>query len=99
MFFENSKRHSCYYSRIQSKTQIGTNLRNRRRYASRRALEILTDASTLRQSQVSRTRLTDEALTEIADALFVEYDKAETADAKAKSRWSLARLSRNGRYS
>ena len=30
--------------------------------------------------------LTDEALTEIADALFVEHDKTEAADAKAKLR-------------
>ncbi|MDE0424957.1 MAG: hypothetical protein OXN25_08830 [Candidatus Poribacteria bacterium] len=30
--------------------------------------------------------LTDEALTEIADALFVEHDKMEAADAKTKSR-------------
>ena len=30
--------------------------------------------------------LTDDALTEIADALFVEHDKTEAADAKAKSR-------------
>ena len=30
--------------------------------------------------------LTDETLTEIADALFVEHDKTEAADAKAKSR-------------
>ena len=30
--------------------------------------------------------LTDEALTEVADALFLEYDKTEAADAKAKSR-------------
>ena len=29
---------------------------------------------------------TDEALTEIADALFVEHDKTEAADAEAKSR-------------
>ena len=29
--------------------------------------------------------LTDEALTEVADALFLEYDKTEAADAKAKS--------------
>ena len=35
--------------------------------------------------------LTDEALTEIADALFVEHDKTEAADAEAKSRGSLAR--------
>ena len=30
--------------------------------------------------------LTDEALTEIADALFVEHDKMEAANAEAKSR-------------
>ena len=30
--------------------------------------------------------LTDEGLTEIADALFVEHDKMEAVDAKAKSR-------------
>ena len=30
--------------------------------------------------------LTDEALTEIADALFVEHDKAEVEDAETKSR-------------
>ena len=30
--------------------------------------------------------LTDPALTEIADAVFAEYDKAGTADAEAKSR-------------
>ena len=30
--------------------------------------------------------LTDEALTEVADALFLEYDETEAADAKAKSR-------------
>ena len=30
--------------------------------------------------------LTDKALTKIADALFVEYDKMEAADAEAKSR-------------
>ena len=35
--------------------------------------------------------LTDKVLTEIADALFVEHDKAEAADAEAKSRGSLAR--------
>ena len=35
--------------------------------------------------------LTDEALTGIADALFVEHDKTEAADAEAKSRGSLAR--------
>lgn len=35
--------------------------------------------------------LTDEALTEIADALFVEHDKTEAADAEAKPRGSLAR--------
>ncbi len=33
--------------------------------------------------------LTDEALTEIADALFVEHDTTEAADAEAKSRRSL----------
>ena len=33
--------------------------------------------------------LTDEALTEIADALFVEHDKMEAEDAQAKSRGSL----------
>ncbi|MDE0556670.1 MAG: hypothetical protein OXI24_20855 [Candidatus Poribacteria bacterium] len=33
--------------------------------------------------------LTDEALTEIADALFVEHDKMEAADAETKSRRSL----------
>lgn len=30
--------------------------------------------------------LTDEALTEIADALFIEHDKTEAADAETKSR-------------
>ena len=30
--------------------------------------------------------LTDEAFTEIADALFVEHDKTEAANAEAKSR-------------
>ena len=35
--------------------------------------------------------LTNEALTEIADALFLEHDKEEAADAEAKSRGSLAR--------
>ena len=30
--------------------------------------------------------LTDEALTEVADALFVEHDEMEANDAKAKSR-------------
>ena len=35
--------------------------------------------------------LTDEALTEIADALFVEHDKTEAMDVEAKSRGSLAR--------
>ena len=35
--------------------------------------------------------LTDEALTEIADALFVEHDKTEAEDAETKSRGSLAR--------
>ena len=30
--------------------------------------------------------LTDEALTEVADALFLEHDKTEAEDAKAKSR-------------
>ena len=35
--------------------------------------------------------LTDEALTEIADALFVEHDRMEAEDAEAKSRGSLAR--------
>lgn len=34
--------------------------------------------------------LTDEALTEIADTLFVEHDKMEAADAETKSRESLA---------
>ena len=34
--------------------------------------------------------LTDEALTEIADALFLEHDKMEAADAEAKLRRSLA---------
>ncbi len=34
--------------------------------------------------------LTDEALTEIADALFVEHDKMEAEDAETKSRGSLA---------
>ncbi|MDE0685333.1 MAG: hypothetical protein OXI63_20585 [Candidatus Poribacteria bacterium] len=33
--------------------------------------------------------LTDEALTEIADALFVEHDKTEAEDAETKSRGSL----------
>ena len=35
--------------------------------------------------------LTDEALTEVADALFLEHDKTEAADAKVKSGRSLAR--------
>ena len=35
--------------------------------------------------------LTDEALTEIADALFVEHDKTEAQDAEAKSRGSLVK--------
>ena len=35
--------------------------------------------------------LTDEALTEIADALFVEHDKTEAEDAETQSRGSLAR--------
>ena len=35
--------------------------------------------------------VTDEALTEIADALFVEHDKTEAKDAKAKSRGSLVK--------
>ena len=35
--------------------------------------------------------LTDEALTEVADALFLEHDKTEAADAEAKSGGSLAR--------
>lgn len=35
--------------------------------------------------------LTDEVLTEVADALFLEHDKTEAADAEAKSRGSLAR--------
>ena len=35
--------------------------------------------------------LTDEALTEIADALFVEHDTTEAANAEAKSSGSLAR--------
>ena len=35
--------------------------------------------------------LTDEALTEIADALFVEHDKTEAEDAETKSRGRLAR--------
>ena len=35
--------------------------------------------------------LTDEALTKIADALFVEHDKTEAEDAETKSRRSLAR--------
>ena len=34
--------------------------------------------------------LTDEALTEIADALFVEHDKMEAEDVETKSRGSLA---------
>ena len=33
--------------------------------------------------------LTDEALTEIANALFAEHDKTEAADAETKSRGSL----------
>lgn len=33
--------------------------------------------------------LTDEALTEVADALFVEHDKMEAADAETNSRGSL----------
>ena len=37
-------------------------------------------------AQLDVPPLTDEALTEIADALFVEHDKAEAADAEAKSR-------------
>ena len=35
--------------------------------------------------------LTDEALTEIADALFVEHDKIEAEDTATKSRGSLIR--------
>ena len=35
--------------------------------------------------------LTDEALTEIADALFVEHDKMEAEDAETQSRGNLAR--------
>jgi len=35
--------------------------------------------------------LTDEALTEIADALFVEHDQTEAADAEAKSQRSLVK--------
>ena len=35
--------------------------------------------------------LTDEALTEVADALFLEHDEREAADAEAKSGRSLAR--------
>ena len=35
--------------------------------------------------------LTDEAFTEIADALFVEHDKMEAEDAETQSRGSLAR--------
>ena len=35
--------------------------------------------------------LIDEALTEIADALFVEHDKTEAEDAETQSRGSLAR--------
>ena len=34
--------------------------------------------------------LTDEALTEVADALFLEHDKTEAADAKAKARRGVA---------
>ena len=34
--------------------------------------------------------LTDEALAEVADALFLEHDKTEAEDAKAKARRSLA---------
>lgn len=34
--------------------------------------------------------LTDEALAEIADALFLEHDKTEAEDAEAKARRSLA---------
>ena len=34
--------------------------------------------------------LTDEALAEIADALFLEHDKREAEDAEAKARRSLA---------
>ena len=34
--------------------------------------------------------LTDEAFTEIADALFVEHDKMEAEDVETKSRGSLA---------
>ena len=33
--------------------------------------------------------LTDEALSEIADALFIEHDEAEINDAKAKTRRNL----------
>ena len=35
--------------------------------------------------------LTDEALTEITDALFVEHDKTEAKDAEAKSMGSLVK--------
>ena len=35
--------------------------------------------------------LTDEALTEITDTLFVEHDKAEAKDAEAKSMGSLVK--------
>ena len=34
--------------------------------------------------------LTDEALAEVADALFLEHDKTEAADAEAKAGRSLA---------
>lgn len=34
--------------------------------------------------------LTDEALTAVADGLFVEHDKTESADAETKTRRSLA---------
>ena len=37
-------------------------------------------------AQLGIPPLTDEALTEIADALFVEHDKTEAADAETKSR-------------
>ena len=36
-------------------------------------------------AQLDVPPLTDEALTEIADALFVEHDKAEAADAEANA--------------
>ncbi|RKU12513.1 hypothetical protein C6503_17145 [Candidatus Poribacteria bacterium] len=42
-------------------------------------------------AQLDIPPLTDEALTEVAETLFLEHDKTEAADAEAKSGGSMAR--------